>query len=119
MSGDLRENLRESLGEIAKINCISEFCREFKGNRFSKTKELLMKVSTTVCELQKFFDDDAYWGTSLVEDEVYLIDGKEVDNYQVDADIDKKLGIAPKEETGFGGVGGMGGVPGFPSGGAF
>jgi len=37
-------------------------------------------------------------------------DWKEIDNYQVDEDIDKKLGIAPKEEEGFG-MGGMGGMP--------
>lgn len=35
------------------------------------------------------------------------LDWKEIDNYQVDEDIDKKLGVAPPEEEGFG----MGGIP--------
>lgn len=46
------------------------------------------------------------------------IDWQEVDNYQVDADIDRKLGIAPKEEEmGFGMGGGMAGG-GYTPGGA-
>jgi hypothetical protein len=45
------------------------------------------------------------------------IDWNEVDNFQIDGDIEKKLGIAPPEETGFGGgfaIGGAQGMPGVP-----
>jgi len=38
-------------------------------------------------------------------------DWTEIDSYQIDQDIDKKLGISPKEEDGMGGMGGVGGMP--------
>lgn len=42
------------------------------------------------------------------------IDWNDVENFQIDSDIEKKLGIAPKEEAGFGFGGGfeIGGTPG-------
>jgi hypothetical protein len=42
------------------------------------------------------------------------IDWNEVDNFQIDSDIEKKLGIAPPEEIGFAGGFAIGGAQGMP-----
>ena len=57
----------------------------------------------------------AFQKNSLRRSILQDIDWNEVDNFQIDSDIEKKLGIAPPEEIGFGGgfaIGGAQGVPG-------
>jgi hypothetical protein len=86
-----------------------------KSLQFEMLAKRINDIVTLIESLERVGVPKEYSKKKYLED----IAWEEVDNYQVDADIDKKLGIAPKEETGFGGVGGMGGVPGLPSGGAF
>ena len=76
-----------------------------KSLQFEMQSRKINDIVNLIESLERIGVPKEYSKKKFLED----IDWVEVDNYQVDQDIDKKLGIAPKEEEQ--GLGGMGGMP--------
>lgn len=80
-----------------------------KSLQFEMLSRKINDIVSLIESLERIGVPKEYTKKKYLED----IDWDEVQNYQIDSDIDKKLGITPKEEEqGFGGGGSFGGMSG-------